>query len=140
MECRFFLKKLEAKEGALAKEPLGIQCQFGAGHGPHALKAIHGHQKVALNLAYAMLGRDGAAHSRDLFGPKRQQVFGLMPLGLVVRQQVHMEVIVANVAPSSALKARRLDGRAIELHDLAQLARGTLMSLPTLVTAGSLAR
>ncbi len=112
------------KEVALPQDAAGIEGDLGARHLVDGLRAVHDLEEVALDLAHAVLGRDGTAHVGDLAGPRLEELLAACIVGSVARKHVDMQVVVADVAPHGALQTRLGQSGAVHLHDLVQACVG----------------
>ena len=88
------------------------------------LLAIHDGEEIALDLAHAVLCRDGASHLGDLRGPPQEQLFALGVIRVVARQDVDVQMVVADVSPRGRFKAGFGEGCAIEGNDVRQAVVG----------------
>ena len=68
-----------------------------------------------------MLGRDGAAHARDLLGPAGKETLAGGKVVGVSRQHVHVQVVGADVAPRRALQAALGQRAAVERHHVVEV-------------------
>mgnify|MGYP006982968572 CR=1 FL=1 len=82
--------------------------------------AVHRLEKARLDLADAVLGGDGATHSRNFGGPLGKQLAAAAVILRIARQDVHMQVVVADMAPRGGLKTAFGQRAAIEGNHIGQ--------------------
>ena len=97
-----------------------VEGELQARHLRNGLLTIHDLEEIALDLAHAVLGGDGATHRGDFARPAAEELFAARELLARARQNVHVQMVVADMAPCGRLKTCLGERRAVERHDVRQ--------------------
>ena len=82
--------------------------------------AVHGEQEIALDLTHAVLGGHRTAHGGNLTRPRAEQVLARGKIGLVPRQNVHVQMVVPNVPPRGRFQPGLGQCAPVQVYDIVQ--------------------